>query len=175
MKSPIKLVLMTGIAAGSLAIGLASPAPAAEVKKFEGTIAAPLPVVSAELAADYVTGEALRMTCPEPGDGDGVFYKFFDLKAEYKFFFVSGGEPVINEPDPSGALGGAIQDYDLDLHLFDAKCNIIEVDGDITSGSGHAPGIGFKPARYAAVSYFSGPYPNIAVTLEASTERIVKK
>lgn len=175
MNKRTKLVLMAGIAASSLAIGSASPSPAAEIKKFEGTIAAPLPVVSAELASDYATGEALRMTCPEAGDGDGIFYKFFDLKAEYKFFFVSGGEPVISEPDPSGVLGGSIQDYDLDLHLFDAKCNIIEVDGDIITGSGHAPGIGFKPARYAAISYFSGPYPDIAVTLEASTEKIIKK
>lgn len=174
MKSPIKLVLMAGIAAGSLAIGSASPAPAAEVKKFEGTIALPAPILSNETAGDYATGGALTMVCPDPGDGDGVFYKFFDLGADYKFFFVSGGEPVVNEPDPTGVLGGSIQEYDLDLYVYDAKCNPVEIEtGGINTGAGHAPGIAFKPARYAAVSYFVGP-PNINVTLEASTERIKK-
>ncbi|HUR48569.1 MAG TPA: hypothetical protein VMY88_03430 [Acidimicrobiales bacterium] len=168
--------LALGITAvGLLAVGTATPSPAAEVKKFEGDIALPLPVVSAELAADYVSGGELRLTCPEAGEGDGVVYKFFDLGAEYRHFFVSGPDLMVNEEEPSGVYG-TVQDYDLDLHLFDAKCNILEVDGSITGGAGYGNGsvAGKKSARYAAVSYFLGA-PNIHVTLEASNEKIVKK
>lgn len=167
--------LALGLAAVALlATATASPAPAAEVKKYEGTIALPAPVVAAELAADWVSGGALRQTCPEPGDGDGVFYKFFDLQGDFQHFFVSGPTPLVNEPDPSGTYG-SFQDYDLDLHVFDAKCNLLEIEGSITGGAGYGNGsvTGKKPARFAAVSYFAGP-PNINVLLEASNEKIKK-
>lgn len=167
--------LALGIAAVSiLGAATAAPSPAAEVQKYEGTIAMPLPVVAAELAEDWVSGGALRLTCPEPGEGDGLVYKFFELKGDFMHFFVSGPTPVVNEAEPSGVYG-QVQDYDLDLHLFDAKCNPLEVEGSITGGSGYGNGsvAGKKPARYAAVSYFAGP-PNMAFLLEASNEKIKK-
>ena len=166
--------LALGITAvGLLAVGTAAPSPAAEVKKYEGTIAAPAPIISGELTQDYATGGALRMTCPQPGEGDGLVYKFFDLGADFKFFFVSGPPLVIDQAEPTGQLGGSIQDYDLDLDLFDAKCNPVEVEGSINLGNGVGNGTAFKPARYAAVSYFAGP-PNLSVLLEASNEKIKK-
>src|SRR5687768_12054075 len=132
--------LALGITAvGLLAVGTAAPSPAAEIKKFEGTIALPAPVVSAELAQDYASGGALRLTCPEAGEGDGLVYKFFDLKGEFKHFWVSGPPSTVNEPDPSGGAAvdlGTFHDYDLDLDLFDAKCNPLEVEGSINLSNG---------------------------------------
>lgn len=169
--------LALGITAvGLLAVGTAAPSPAAEIKKYEGTIALPAPVVSNAAAASYdPAGDAIRMTCPEAGDGDGVFYKFFDLKGEFTHFFVSGPPSTLNQPDPSPVGLGTIHDYDLDLYAFDAKCNELEIDGSIgtSNGIGNGTVVGKKPARYAAVAYFSGP-PNLPVLLEASTEKIKK-
>ena len=167
--------LALGITAvGLLAVGTAAPSPAAEIKKYEGSVAAPAPVLAAELAADWVSGGELRQTCPEAGAGDGVFYRFFDLKGEFNHFFVAGPKPVINETEPSGVYG-TVQDYDLDLHVFDAKCNALDIEGSITGGAGYGNGsvTGKKPARYAAVSYFAGP-PNLKFVLEASNEKIKK-
>lgn len=168
--------LALGITAvGLLGVGTAAPSPAAEVKKYEGTIAAAVPVVSAELAQDYVSGGAARLTCPEAGEGDGLVYKFFDLKGEFRHFFVSGPPSTINQPDPAG-VNGTFHDYDLDLDLFDAKCNPLDVEGSINlaNGIGNGSVAGKKSAAYAAVSYFSGP-PNLSILLEASNEKIVKK
>lgn len=163
-------------AVGLLAVGTAAPSPAAEVKKYEGTIALPAPAVSNATAAHYDgVDDALRMTCPDPGDGDGVFYKFFDLKGSYTHFFVSGPPSTLNQPDPSPLALGTIHDYDLDLYAFDEKCNELELDGSIgtTNGIGNGTVVGKKPARYAAIAYFNGP-PNLPVFLEASTEKIKK-
>ena len=163
-------------AVGLLAVGAATPSPASEVKKFEGTIEMPAPVVSGEMAGHWVTGGDLRQVCPEPGPGDGIIYKFFDLEGEFKHFFVGGPTPpMINEQEPSGAWG-TVQEYDFDLYLFDAKCNELDVESSITGGAGYGNGsvAGKKPARYAAVAYFSGP-PNMTVVVEASNEKIVKK
>lgn len=169
--------LALGITAvGLLAVGTAAPSPAAEVKKYEGTIAAPAPIVSGELAGHWVNEGEARQTCPEPGAGDGLVYKFFDLKGEFKHFFVGGpNPPTINETEPTG-VWGTVQEYDFDLYVFDAKCNELEVEGSITGGAGYgnASVTGKKPAAYAAVAYFSGP-PNMTVILEASNEKIVKK
>ena len=167
--------LALGITAvGLLGVGTAAPSPAAEIKKYEGTIAAPAPVLAAELAADWISGGAARQTCPGAGDADGVFYKFFDLEGEFRHFFVSGPTPLVNEADPT-ALYGTIQDYDMDLHVFDAKCNLLDIEGSITGGAGYGNGsvTGKKSARYAAVSYFAGP-PNMHLLLEASNEKIKK-
>lgn len=167
--------LALGITAvGLLAVGTAAPSPAAEVKKYEGTIATPAPVVSNMTAGSYLT-DAARLTCPDPGDGDGVFYKFFDLKGDYTHFFVSGPTPVINQPEPTGVYGGTFHDYDLDLYVFDAKCNELEGEGSINTqnGIGNLVVGGKKPARFAAIAYYSGP-PELPVVLEASTEKINK-
>ena len=157
-----------------LAVATAAPSPAAEVKKYEGTIAAPAPVVSGELSQDYATGGALRMTCPEAGEGDGLVYKFFDLGADYKFFFVSGPPSTVNQPDPAG-VNGTFHDYDVDLDAYDAKCNPLELEGSINlaNGIGNATVAGKTPAKYAVITYFTGP-PNLPVLLEASNERIKK-
>lgn len=162
-------------AAGLLATGFAAPAPANEVKKFEGTIAAPMPVISNMMAGEYLT-DAARRACSAPGkagEGDGVNYKFFDLKGDFKFFFVSGPPSNLNVADPSG-LNGTFHDYDLDLYVFDAKCNLLDGEGSINSANGIGDLTARKPARFAAVSFFSG-VPNIKVTLEASNAKIAKK
>ena len=171
--------LALGITAvGLLAVGTAAPSPAAEVKEFEATIAMPAPVIANMTAGSYET-DAARQTCPEGGAGDGVIYAFFDLKGEYKHFFVSGPDSTLNEPDPTGGAVltlGTVNDYDLDLYLFDAKCNELDVEGSIMNlnGIGNGSVAGKKPARYAAVSYHHGA-PNISVLLEASNSKITKK
>lgn len=168
-----------GIAAvGLLGVATAAPSPAAEVKKFEGTIAMPAPIVSNEMAGHWVNEGELRQVCPGPGDFDGQFYKFFDLEGDFSHFFVSGPPTTLNEPDPTGGAVltlGSVQDYDLDLYLFDAKCNELEHEGSINTlnGIGNSSVGGKKPARYAAVAYHNGP-PNLSITLEASTEKIKK-
>ena len=161
-------------AVGLLAVGTAAPSPAAEVRKYEGTIAAPAPIVANLLAGSYEGVDQARMVCPDAGDGDGVFYKFFDLKGEFKHFFVSGPPSTLDQPDPSG-LNGTFHDYDIDLYLFDAKCNELEDEGSINkaNGIGNASVVGKKPAAYAAISYFTGP-PNLPVVLEASNDKIKK-
>lgn len=170
--------LALGITAvGLLAVGTAAPSPAQEIKEFEATIAAPAPIIAYATAGTYVT-DAARQTCPEGGAGDGVIYAFFDLKGEYKHFFVSGPESTLNQPDPTGGAVlklGTFHDYDLDLHLFDAKCNELDVEGSINylNGIGNGSVAGKKPARYAAVSYHHGA-PNIPVLLEASNSPIKK-
>ena len=165
--------LALGITAvGLLAVGTAAPSPAAPVKKFEATIAAPAPVVSNATAGHYLTDKA-RQVCPSPGAGNGKIYAFFELKEDFKFFFVSGPKSNINQPSP-GVFSGTVQDYDLDLYVFDAKCKELTVEGSINGANGIGDGTAKKPARYAAVAYFSGP-PNLKVTLEASNTKIVKK
>ena len=168
--------LALGITAvGLLAVGTAAPSPAAEIKEFEATIAMPAPVVAYASAGTYGT-DAARQTCPEGGAGDGVIYAFFDLEGEYKHFFVSGPDSTLNEGDPSGQGLGTFHDYDLDLHLYDAKCNELDTEGSINdlNGIGNGSVGGKKPARYAAVSYHHGA-PNIPILLEASNQKINKK
>jgi hypothetical protein len=167
--------LALGITAvGLLAVGTATPSPAAPIKKFEGTIAAPVPVVGFELGS-------MEDFCPSGGAADGSVYRFFDLKADFKHFYVSGPASTLNQPlpgDPSGLgvlPGGTLHDYDIDLHAFDAKCRALAVEGPINTANGIGAGTSAKPARYVAVSYFTGPHPNIKVLVEASTEKIVKK
>jgi hypothetical protein len=162
----IRSFVLAAGAAGLLATGFAGPATANDVKKFEGTIAAPAPVASNDLAAD-------KANCPKGGSANGTVYRFFDLKGEFTHFYVSGPKLNVNQPDPAAGQGD-IQDYDLDLYLFNAKCVPIDASGSINklNGVGSATS---KPARYAAVAYFAGPYPNIPVVLEASNQKIVKK
>ena len=176
--------LALGITAvGLLAVATAAPSPAAEVKKFEATLAHPAPIVSSELSGNWVTTaneNPIRQTCPGGGDLDGTSYKFFDLQGEFKYFFVSGPPTTVNQPDPTGGAVltlGTLHDYDLDLFAFDAKCNQLDLDGSINtfSGIGNASVTSKnKLARYAAVAYFNGP-PNLKMLLEVSNARILKK
>ena len=160
-------------AVGLLAVGTAAPSPAAEVKKFEGTIAAPAPVVSNELAG-------MEDFCPTGGEANGTVYRFFDLGADFKHFYISGPATTLNEPypgDPTGlgvVPGGNRQDYDLDFYAFSAKCVAIDTDGPIQTALGIGAGTTARPARYVAVNYYDGIHPNIAITVEASTAPIKK-
>lgn len=135
---------------------LAGPAQAAPTV-FEGTLA-----FSGADAGPVLAGETV---CPEPGDLDGTFYKFIDLKADYTFFKVEGPTRLVT--DPSGATQAG--DYDIDMYVYDAECNA--VGEGITSG----PTEKFdtkKPARYAVVHYYVGVHPNLPFTLQVANERI---
>lgn len=154
------------LAAGTL---LAPPAQAAP-KVFKSTIAFPSAVVGFSFASGTVWGEEvpqaeaqLRQACPTKGSYDGHTWRFFDLGdgASFKKFVASGPKPVFEQDTPVGRQ----HDYDIDLFLFDAKCNRLAIVG---SGGGIEKTNLKKAARYAAIVYFSGPYLNLPVTLEAS-------
>lgn len=166
MISTRRAVLVFVCAAGLLAGG-AAPSPAQDIKEFEGTIAAPAPVVSNELAKD-------TSFCPDGGDLDGSVYKFFDLGADYKHFYVSGPELIVDQEEPTGAKGGNYQDYDFDLYVFNAKCVQVTGEGPINAQMGVGHYTAARPVRYAAVNYYAGPYVDIPVLLEASNAPIRK-
>ena len=150
-------VLVGVVAIGLLAVGVGSAAKAAEVTKFEGTIAVP------GAGAD----SAVITACPGGGEANGSTYYFFELKADFTFFKVSGPPHLVNEPNPVGVH--AINDYDLDLFVFDAKCKQLP---DANSDAGVERLDVKKPARYALVQYFSGVIPELPITLEASNSKI---
>lgn len=138
--------------------GLASAPAQAAPKKFEGHLAAPF-ADAAGVAAD-------ELACPEAGDGDGLFYKFFDLEGDYKNFKVSGPTHLFTDPT-GGTLGW--DSYDLDLYVFDAKCNPLP---DANSGAGTEKLETKKPARYAIVHYYYGVIPDLPITLEVDNSPI---
>lgn len=160
-------LLAVVISSAALLGGAAAPTPAQEIKEFEGTIAAPAPIVSNELAkeSDF---------CPDGGDLDGSVYKFFDLGADYKHFYVSGPELIVDQPEPTGQKGGNYQDYDFDLYVFNEKCVQVTGEGPINKQMGVGPYTASRPVRYAAVNYYAGPYVDIPVLLEASNAPIKK-
>lgn len=157
-----RLALAVGLLATCLlGVALGAPAKAEEPKKWEFTLLAP--------AADAAPVLADEMTCPEAGDLDGTFYKFLELGADFKSFKVSGPAHLVNEPNPVGVH--AINDYDIDLTVLDAKCN------DITPSKA-APDAGTevfetkRPARFALITYWSGVYPELPVTLLTANSKI---
>lgn len=146
----------------ALAVGLVlgfAPAPskAAEPTTFEATIAVP------GGGADSTAITA----CPDGGGASGTTYAFFDLKEDFTFFKVSGPPHVVNEPSPVGVH--AVNDYDLDLWVFDAKCKQLP---DANSDAGVERLDTKRPARYALVQYFTGVIPQIPITLEAANSKI---
>ena len=149
------LVLASALAAGILQ----APSQAEEPKKFEATILAP---------GGGAEAEAIE-ACPGGGDANGVTYVFFELEGDFKNFKVSGPAHLFNEPNPAGVH--AINDYDIDLYVYDAKCT------DITPDKA-APDAGTeiietrRPARYALVSYWSGIHPELPITLLAANSKI---
>ena len=166
--------LALGITAvGLLAVATAAPSPAAEVKKYEGTIAAPLPVVSNELAK-------MDDFCPDGGPANGTFFRFFDLGADFKHFYVSGPPTTLNEPLPADPTGlgatpsGNKQDYDLDMYAYNAKCVQVDIEGPINTSFGIGAGTAAKPVRYIAINYYDGIHPEIPIVLEASNDKIKK-
>ena len=160
-------VLAVVVSSAALLGGAAAPTPAQEIKEFAGTIAAPGHAASNELAA-------MDDFCPDGGDLDGSVYKFFDLGADYKHFYVSGPELIVDQPEPTGVKGGNYQDYDFDLYVFNAKCVEVDGDGPINKQMGVGAYTAARPVRYAAVNYYVGPYADIPVLLEASNSPIKK-
>ena len=157
-----RVIVISGLVTlGGVLAGLGGPAKAEVPKKWEFTLLAP--------AADAAPAVAEEMTCPEAGDLDGTFYKFIELGADYKNFKVNGPAHLVNEPNPAGVH--AINDYDIDLKVFDAKCK------DITQAVA-APDAGTesfetkRPARFALVTYWSGVHPQLPVTLQAANSKI---
>ncbi|HUR50120.1 MAG TPA: hypothetical protein VMY88_11420 [Acidimicrobiales bacterium] len=137
--------------------GLAIPAQAAPTV-FEGTLLFSGPADAGPTITD-------ELACPGPGDLDGTFYKFIDLKADYKVFKLEGPPRLFT--DPAGGTG--IGDYDLDLYIYDAKCNLIAES--VTSGPTEKTETK-KPARFVIVNYYVGPHPNLPFKLQAANERI---
>jgi hypothetical protein len=121
-----------------------------------------------------VDGKAVRMTCPSGGALDGIVYRFFDLKDGYKKFKVTGPTPVVNQtiPDNPATTPITVNEYDIDIYAFDAKCNRIEApNGSTATGTGFGAVDNLKiskPARYVAVVYYVGVVPNLEVKVEYS-------
>ena len=153
-----RLALLVGTLALCLIGGtLGVPASASDVKKFEATIALP------GGGAEYHNIEY----CPGGGEANGVTYTFIELKGDYTWFKASGPAHLVNEPSPVGVHD--INDYDLDLFVFDDKCK------ELPSANGPAGTERLntkRPARYALISYFSGVHPELPVTLEVSNSKI---
>ena len=144
-----------------LAVAVASPLVGAAPAKFESTIAAPAHDAGPELFAD---------ACPKGNDLEGVSYALFDLKADYTNFKSYGPKHLINEPDPAGAYHD-INDYDIDMYAFDAKCR------DITPSGANGPAgtekfVTKRPARYIVLAYWSGIHADLPVTVEAANTKI---
>ena len=136
---------------------MAAPTPAEPVAKFEASIAAPAHDAGPRLFAG---------ACPGPGDADGLTYAFFDLKGEYKHLKTYGPAHLFNEPDP-GTGYHDINDYDIDMYAFDAKCRDITPSG--ANGSAGTERFETKrPARYVVVAYWSGIHADLPVTVEAA-------
>ena len=162
MRSRIKsavslLVVLSALMAG----GLAVPSQAAP-EVFEGTFAAPGPIGDAFGAGLADWDEVL---CPEAGPADGTFYKFIDLKADFKNVKLEGPPRLFTEP--TGVLG--LGDYDLDLYLFDAKCQALEHSNGLESAESWS---GKKGARYVLAHYYVGVHANLPFKVQAANERI---
>lgn len=153
----VRAILTCLIALAALAGGLAVPAQAAPTV-FEGTLAFSGP-------ADAGPTIAEELSCPEPGELDGTFYKFIDLRADFTFFKLEGPPRLFT--DPAGGTG--IGDYDLDLYVYDAKCNLI--GEGVTTGPTEKVDTK-KAARFLVVNYYVGPHPNLPFKLQAANERI---
>lgn len=153
-------LLAAALAAFAL-VGFAVPTPAEPNKKFEGTITAPAHDAGPEIFAG---------ACPEPGDADGLTYKFFDLGGEYKHFKSYGPPHLFNEPDPAGAYHD-INDYDIDMYAFDNKCKEI-TPSDANGPAGTERFETRRPARFVIIAYWSGIHPDLPVTLEVSHTKI---
>lgn len=135
---------------------VAVPAQAEEPKVFEANILAP--------AGGAEVG---HVGCPDGGPANGSTYVFIDLEGDFTFFKASGPAHLVNEPSPVGVHD--INDYDIDLFVFDAKCKQLP---DANGPAGTEKLDTKRPARYALISYWSGVIPNLPITLEASNSRI---
>ena len=165
--TPIRRIALVALL--GLAVLGAAPAEAAP-KKLTSTIALPAADAGTWFGAGYGNFlpvddmSAARQTCPEAGDFDGLVFRFFDTKGNHTKFTASGPPVLFNQGTPVGNFS----DYDLDLYLFDAKCNRIVLTGANAGGATEKQTTSRKPARYAVIVYWQGHTPNIPVTLEYS-------
>src|SRR5688572_29957125 len=88
-----RAILTTLLVFACLAAGLAVPAQAAPVK-FESTLAAPLQSDTWGLGVT----EWDPILCPDAGPADGTFYRFIDLKGEFKNLKLSGPPVIATDP-----------------------------------------------------------------------------
>jgi hypothetical protein len=165
--TPVRRVVLVALL--GLAVLGATPAQAAP-KKLTSTVAFPAADVGTWIGAGYGNFlpvedvSAVRQTCPTGGDFDGTIFRFFDLKGDYKKFTASGPPVLFNQSTPAGNFS----DYDIDLYLFDAKCNRIVLTGANAGGAVEKQTTSRKPARYAVIVYWQGYMPNMPITLEYS-------
>lgn len=169
MRRPTIPTVGLALAVASVA-GLASgPSASAAPLKLVATIAFPSAEVSTAIGSGNTNASELpeaRQTCPEGGQFDGTTFKFFDLKAGYTKVKAYGPQVVFSQ-SPAGLT---LNDYDIDLYILDAKCNLLPSSGTKNAGGAFetASARPANPARYAVINYYYGPYANLAVTLEAS-------
>ncbi len=156
----IRASLTCLIALAALAGGLAVPTQAAPTL-FEGKLTAPLQTDTFGL--DITEWDPI--VCPDAGPADGSFYKFIDLKGDFKNLKLEG--PKVIFTDPSGVTGWS--DYDLDMYQLDAKCQ--QLPHSNTSGPLERWD-SKKPARYVVVHYYLGIHPNLPFKLHAANEKI---
>jgi hypothetical protein len=168
--TPLRRVALIALL-GLTVLGATPTHAAPATKKQTSTIAFPGTDVGTWIGAGYgnwtQTEESMavaRQTCPTGGQFDGTVFRFFDLKGEYKKFIASGPPVLFNQGTPVGNFS----DYDLDLYLFDAKCNRIILTGSNAGGAVEKQTTSRKPARYAVIVYWQGYQPNFPVTLEYS-------
>lgn len=159
-----------------LLLAAAPGSEAAPPKTAKATIAVPA------LDAGHIVGggavglvdtSQVRQTCPTGGALDGIVYKFFDLKGGFTKFTAMGPMPIVTQTVPAPVAGPiSFNEYDLDVFAFDAKCKRIAAPAGASATGTSLRGVETlkikKPARYVAVTYYSGPYPNIEITLEYS-------
>ena len=155
MRSTTKL--LSGLAAAGLLLsGFNMPAQAAP-KKFEAKLAFP--------GGDGAPVIREKTACPAAGQGDGTFYKFFDLKGDFTYFKVEGPKRLVTDPSGTTKLG----DYDIDMYVYDAKCKDMGAKNTEAGVESHNTK---KPARYVVVHYYTGVHPNLPITLQVANEPI---
>jgi len=155
MRSTTKL--LSGLAAAGLLLsGFNMPAQAAP-KKFEAKLAFP--------GADGGLAIREKTACPAAGQGDGTFYKFFDLKGDFTHFKVEGPKRLVTDPSGTTKLG----DYDIDMYVYDAKCKEMGAHNTEAGVEAHSTK---KPARYVVVHYYTGVHANLPITLQVANEKI---
>ncbi len=154
----IRAILTSGLVLAAIVGGSAGPSRAAP-QVFEGTVAFSAPIT------DFLSGaEYDELVCPDAGPANGSFYRFIDLKGDFKNLKLEGPKRVVEDP-----AGYGIGDYDLDMFVFDAKCN------DLNHDNTQYPTERFdgkKAARYVVVHYYIGVHPNLPFKLQAANEKI---
>lgn len=167
----MKLVFRALIAAGLLGALFAAPSQAA-TKKLEAKIKFPANAVGAVFGAGYAEEtdfSAVRQSCPAPGQFDGYTWKLFDLKGAHSKFKVYGPKPAVTQEVPLYSF--PFNEYDIDAYGLDAKCKFVDAASTTNSGRTNGGTETFstkKPVNFIVVVYYSGPYVDLPVTVEAT-------